>query len=153
VFDALADARSRSQHPIAAKMRCGGTSGAVPSPEQLAFAIGTLRALGIPFKATAGLHHAVRHDGAGGSPVHGFLNVIGVAVLDYELDFDERTRLQALAETDATAFRLDDEAFAWREASVDGNQVAAARASFVHAFGSCSIAEPVEDLTALGALT
>ena len=155
VLDAIADARARSAHPIAAKIRCGGlTAQSVPSGEQLAFAIGTLRALGIPWKATAGLHHPVRaHVPAAGFTMHGFLNVIGAAILDAALDLDARTRERILAEDGERAFRLDDDGFAWRDLRADGVQVASARRSAVHAFGSCSFEEPVADLEALGILT
>jgi hypothetical protein len=153
-LDALADARARSTHPIRAKVRCGGTSAAaVPNPERLAFAFGTLRALGVPFKATAGLHHPVRRrEPAGSLATHGFLNVIGVAVLDYELDLDERTRQQMLGDEDPASFRLEDDAFGWKDLRVDGARVAAARREFVHSFGSCSLDEPVSDLFGLGIL-
>ncbi|MBV9646273.1 MAG: hypothetical protein JO043_02290 [Candidatus Eremiobacteraeota bacterium] len=151
-FDAFADAAARSAHPVAAKIRCGGTA-SVPRPEQLAFAIGTLRALEVPFKATAGLHHPIRRkDPQSGTETHGFLNVLGVAVLDYELDLDERTRQQVLLEENPAAFGLDDDAFRWNGLSVDAAQVAAARRDFVHAFGSCSFTEPIADLQALEVL-
>jgi len=154
VVGALADARGRSRHDVAAKIRCGGVvAEAVPSPEQLAYAIGAFRGRGVPFKATAGLHHPVRHfDEVAGYTVHGFLNVIGAAVLDWALDLDERTRREIIAETDARQFALDEHEFRWRDLRVDGPAVAAARAAFVHSYGSCSLTEPVDDLVALGIL-
>lgn len=153
-IDALADARTRSPHDIAAKIRCGGpVASLVPTPEQLAFAIGTLRALDVPFKATAGLHHPLRHDdAAAGFTVHGFLNVIGAAVLDWALDLDDRTRRGILEERDAGRFTFDDAAFAWDGHVASPVQVAAARERFVRSYGSCSFSEPVEDLIALGIL-
>ena len=153
-IDALADVRARSPHDIAGKLRCGGpTASLVPSPEQLAFAIGTLRAREVPFKATAGLHHPVRHDDpVAGYAVHGFLNVIGAAVLDWNLDLDDRARRNILDERDATRFTLDDAVFAWNDLAVGPAQVAAAREQFVRSYGSCSFSEPVEDLIGLGVL-
>jgi hypothetical protein len=118
-----------------AKLRCGP---AVPPADALAQAIRACRAHEVPFKATAGLHHAVAQDGQ-----HGFLNLLAAAVFG-----DEEA---ALAEADEAAFRLDGESFRWRdrEASVDG--VEEGRRLFV-AFGSCSFSEPVDDLRALGLL-
>jgi hypothetical protein len=110
-----------------AKIRCGGER--VPSIDELADFIRGCKGRGLPFKATAGLHYAVRQDGA-----HGFLNVLAAAVFDEE----------ALAEEDAEAFRVTDDAFHWRDRSAPPD-----RGLFV-SFGSCSFFEPVDELKALG---
>jgi hypothetical protein len=153
-IDALADARARSPHDVAGKIRCGGVpQPQIPGPEQLAFAIGTLRARELPFKATAGLHHPLRHDDmATSEPVHGFFNVVGAAVLDWALDLDDRTRTAILADRDAGHFSLDDDAFCWRDLRVSGGAIVDAREAFARSFGSCSFSEPVDDLIALGIL-
>ena len=153
-IDALADARARSPHDVAAKIRCGGIpQPLIPTPEQLAFALGTLRAREVPFKATAGLHHPIRHDdGAPPAPVHGFFNVMGAAVLDWVLDLDDRTRARILGDRDASHFGLDDAAFAWCDLRAGGDEIAGARAAFARSFGSCSFTEPVDDLVGLGVL-
>ena len=57
----------------------------------------------------------------------------------------------ALAEDDAEAFRVDGEAFRWRDRSALIEDVERGRELFV-AFGSCSFSEPVDDLVALGLL-
>ncbi len=60
-----------------AKVRCGGPSPDMfPSPVELAHFICGCRDRGLAFKATAGLHHPIR-DGI----AHGFLNLLGAAVL------------------------------------------------------------------------
>jgi hypothetical protein len=120
-----------------AKLRCGP---AVPELADLAGAIRTCRAHGIPFKATAGLHHAVRQDGQ-----HGFLNLLAAALLEG----DEEA---ALSEEDADAFHLEADAFRWRDRKASVPDVERGRELFV-AFGSCSFSEPVDDLRALGFLT
>ena len=51
------------------KLRCGGAS--IPSAEQVALVIASCREAGVPFKATAGLHHPVRRGAE-----HGFLNLL-----------------------------------------------------------------------------
>jgi hypothetical protein len=104
------------------KLRCGGES--VPSIEQVALVIACCREAGVPFKATAGLHHAVRR-----GEEHGFLNLLAAATAP-------RERLAAvLAEEDAGALDLD----------------GAGRAVFT-SFGSCDWRTPVEDLRELGLL-
>jgi hypothetical protein len=105
------------------KLRCGGET--VPSIDQVAFVIACCREARVRFKATAGLHHALRHDGE-----HGFLNLLAAVTAAPD-------RLEdVLAEEDAAALELD----------------ARARDLFV-SFGSCSWREPVDDLVELGLLS
>ncbi len=134
------------------KVRCGGLdASATPSTGQLAQFIARARDLGVPFKATAGLHHPVRHHNVqAGFPMHGFLNVIGAAILARTHAFD-RAKLEAiLADENATDFRLSVRAFEWRGAIVKAEEIAGARATTIHSFGSCSFDEPLADLLALG---
>ena len=63
----------------------------MPSVDELAEFIQGCRERKLPFKATAGLHHAVRQGGA-----HGFVNLLAAAILDE----------YALEEEDADAFQL-----------------------------------------------
>ena len=120
-----------------AKARCGGS--VVPSVEQLAAFVRRCRELSLPFKATAGLHHPVR-----GEREHGFLNLLAAAAFG-----DEE---KALAERDASAFRLDGESFAWRDREARAVDVARVRRELLASIGSCSVAEPVGELRALGIL-
>ena len=116
-----------------AKVRCGPEP---PPVEELAGFIRSCRDDGIPFKATAGLHHAIRTDGQ-----FGFLNLLAAAV------FGDEER--ALVEDDAQAFELG-ETFRWRDCEAGEEQVAAARGALFVSIGSCSFFEPVEELEALG---
>jgi hypothetical protein len=105
------------------KLRCGGAF--TPSVEQVALVIACCREAGVPFKATAGLHHAVRR-----GDEHGFLNVLAAATAP-------AGRIEAvLAEEDVGALALEE----------------AGRALFT-SFGSCSWEEPVNDLISLGLLS
>lgn len=120
-----------------AKVRCGGAS--VPSVAELAAFVRRCRELGVPFKATAGLHHPVAAPGR-----HGFLNLLAAAT------FGDEER--ALADEDPTAFALGDGRFAWRGREAGAAEIARVRRDVFVSFGSCSVAEPVEDLEALGLL-
>ena len=122
---------------LRAKIRCGGAT--VPTVEELAAFVGECKRLGLPFKATAGLHHAVRTGAA-----HGFLNVLAAAVFDDEA--------AALAEDDAAAFTLAPEGFGWRDRHASAAEISAARRNLFTSIGSCSFTEPVDELRALGAL-
>ncbi len=122
---------------LRAKVRCGGA--ALPTVGELAAFIRCCRDAAVPFKATAGLHHAVR-----GKDGHGFLNLLAAVVFGDEED--------ALAETDPRAFRLGPDAFAWRTHSAGAADLAAACRSTFVSIGSCSFSEPVDELRSLGVL-
>ena len=121
------------------KVRCGGEQ--VPSEEELAAFIRECARLRLPFKATAGLHHAIRSD-----EMHGFINVLMASVLAWHgVD-----RIEAvLAERDPEAFCLNGEG-RWRDQRVTVTEIRAARRQFIHSIGSCSFVEPVQDLEELG---
>jgi hypothetical protein len=111
-----------------AKLRCGGAR--VPSVEEVAAYFVAARDLGLPFKATAGLHHPVRSERE-----HGFLNFL-TAADRAAAGADEDELREVLAGTDPASL---------------GTGSAAGRRLFV-SIGSCSFAEPVEDLQGLGIL-
>ncbi|HET8968050.1 MAG TPA: hypothetical protein VFN06_01320, partial [Gaiellaceae bacterium] len=98
------------------------------------------RERGVVFKATAGLHHAVRSNGE-----HGFLNLLAAVVFAGEEE-------AALAEVESSAFALDTESFAWRDRSASADRLARVRREELHSIGSCSFFEPVDELVALGML-
>ena len=131
-LDAVAEAGLRS------KVRCGGA--VVPSGAELSSFIRNCRARGLVFKATAGLHHAVRSNGE-----HGFLNLLAAVVFEGHEE-------AALEETDASAFALDADSFTWSGHSADAAELARVRGELFHSIGSCSFFEPVEALHALGML-
>ena len=142
-----------------AKLRTGGVvPEAIPDPEDVARFIAACAAADVAWKATAGLHHPLRAERAltyePASPratMHGFLNVFGAAVFARagatlaELD-------AVLREPLASAFRLDDEGLSWRQRHASTREITAARRDFASSFGSCSFAEPVADLQALGVI-
>jgi len=124
---------------LRAKVRCGGAT--VPTAAALAGFVRACRERRLVFKATAGLHHAVRSDGE-----HGFLNLLAAVVFAGEEE-------AAFAEVDSSAFALDAEAFAWRDRSACADELARVRRDELHSIGSCSFFEPVDELLALGMLS
>ncbi|MBV8343509.1 MAG: hypothetical protein JO190_00775 [Candidatus Eremiobacteraeota bacterium] len=136
-----------------AKLRCGGvTSDAFPTVDEVTDFIAAANRAGVRFKATAGLHHPVRHlDGATGISMHGFLNLLAASALAPRVDTETLRRI--VAEEDARAFRFDDASFAWRDERVTADELARMRRVAFVAYGSCSFSEPVADLSALGLLS
>ena len=150
----LLDAIKR--HGARAKVRTGGTTPAgIPGARQLARFIAACAAIELPFKATAGLHHALRDEQRltydADSPLattFGFLNVF-LAAAFARAGMDEASLVILLEERDAEAFTFDDDAITWRDERLSREQVADARHSLAHGFGSCSFREPVDELRQL----
>jgi hypothetical protein len=120
---------------IRAKVRCGGAT--TPRIPDLAEFVAACRRLGVPFKATAGLHRPLRS-----GDEHGFLNLLAAAVFG-----DEE---EALAEEDAEAFELTAQAFGWRDRRAGADEIAEVRRELFVSFGSCSAQEPIDGLQELG---
>ncbi len=137
-----------------AKIRTGGlTKDAHPTPAEVARFLAACAAADVPFKATAGLHHPLRHDAADvGCKQHGFLNVFVGASFLYHEKIDEAACAELLAEESPAAIRIADDGVAWRDRRLTTGELRAARESFAHAFGSCSLEEPLADLKAISLL-
>jgi hypothetical protein len=135
------------------KLRTGGvTADAFPSSEQIARALVTAATHQIPIKFTAGLHHPIRQfRDEVKTHMHGFLNVLGAAVLAAEHQWDADQAVMMLEDEDPRSFSFSDEFFAWREWKVETERLQYRR-KFVRSFGSCSFDEPRDDLRALGFL-
>ena len=116
------------------KLRCGGAR--VPSIEEVAEFIRTCRDRGTRFKATAGLHHALPTAGE-----HGFLNLLAACVFGDEAEMLATRKISL----DADAFRANGRV-------ADADACASVRRSLFASIGSCSFAEPVGELKALGVL-
>ena len=117
---------------LRAKVRCSGV------PARLDWFLLECRARDIVYKATAGLHHAVRTEAE-----HGFLNLLAAAVFCDEDALDER---------EPEAFELRAEGFRWRGRTARPDELLHARRTRLHSIGSCSFFEPVEELEKLGIL-
>lgn len=142
--------------PDGVKLRCGGLEpAAFPSCKDLAKAIVSCCKAKVPFKATAGLHHPIRHENTSfGAPAHGFINLLlaGVVASDQSNDFDEELIRELLEDRDVGHFVFTDEAAMWRGTEnllrIPVAVVRKGRQNAVLSFGSCSFEEPVEDLVA-----
>jgi hypothetical protein len=137
-------------------MRTGGVAPeAFPPAEEIIGFMSACRREGVPFKATAGLHHPVRgsyalsyEPDAPAGKMYGFLNLFMAATLLYAGEPDD-TGLAVLQEEDPLAFAFTDDAIVWRDKRVSSDQIRAARADFAISFGSCSFREPVDEIESL----
>ena len=155
VVDHIADTRTDWRRNGGAKIRCGGLGPtAFPSPEQVACFIIACTRRGLPFKATAGLHHPVRHwDEDLDVMRHGFLNLLLATAVAAEADDVPFHEVAAVvAERDASAFSVGAGSIAYRDHRFPIRSVAAVRTSGFTAYGSCDFQEPVSDLVSMGAV-
>ncbi len=152
---ALADHNNAQDLParstVGLKIRCGGsTPEAFPPDEHVVQVIAACRDAGARFKATAGLHHPIRHySETYESIMHGFLNVFGAAVLAFEHDLDEGGILAVIQEDDSEAFQFTNDHFIWRDVPASVDTIQHVRDELALSFGSCSFDEPRDDLKEL----
>ena len=132
------------------KLRTGGvTANAFPTSAQIAGALVTPATHQLPIKFTAGLHHPIRQfRDEVKTKMHGFLNVLGAAVLAAEHQWDAHQAAIVLEDEHSDSFSFTDDFLAWREWKIDVERLRYRR-KFVTSFGSCSFDEPREDLRAL----
>ena len=144
LLDAIHAVRGR------AKVRSGGTTkGAAPSSADLARFLELARSRAA-FKATAGLHHAVRslrpltyEAGCDSDVMHGFLNLFLASCLALQGAGTDALR-RMLEDQDAARFRDD---AAW--SGVGAADARRSRSEFFLSFGSCSFEEPIAELKEL----
>ena len=142
-----------------AKIRMGGvTPGAFPSAMEIARFIVCCAESGVAFKATAGLHHAVRGDyrltydaDASCAPMFGFLNLFVASALA-AAGVAESAIVPLLEERRGAAFAFDVDGMRWRDHVVPIDRIVHARLGLAVAFGSCSFEEPRDDLRELALL-
>jgi hypothetical protein len=139
-----------------AKIRTGGETGdKFPSPDSVIEFIRLCAAASVPFKATAGLHHPLRsvqrltHQPESPSVImHGFLNVF-LAAAFLRAGMESEVAVQLLEEQSPLAFQFELDGVGWRQHRLSRHEIAATRRGFAVSFGSCSFAEPIDDLRAL----
>jgi len=137
-LDTIASARE-SGVDIAAKFRTGGLAAELfPTPVELAAVICACAERRLPFKLTAGLHHAIRHtDAETGFTHHGFLNVLAASCL--AMRGAEVADVSAMLATTQPLTLIE----TVRPFLTDPRDLWLG-------FGTCSIVEPVADMQQLG---
>jgi hypothetical protein len=146
-----------AEEKACAKIRMGGvTAEAIPQAVAVAGFLEACARHGLPLKATAGLHHAIRAEHpltydpqSARAVMHGFVNFfIAAAVV---CDGGSVVEAEAMLVDDSpTNFRADDEGLWWCERNFSAEQIRAMREKFAVSFGSCSFAEPLEDMRMMG---
>jgi hypothetical protein len=128
----------------AAKYRTGGViPEAFPSERELAAFLVAVAARDLPFKLTAGLHHAVRSTTADGLEQHGLLNVlVAIRVAQTGGSVDGVAVPLALRGADHLVGFVQH----W-----DDDTCIDVRRAF-RSFGCCGVTDPLGDLAALGVL-
>jgi hypothetical protein len=137
-LDTIAEQRATGAQ-IAPKFRTGGLAAELfPTPVELAAVINACRDRDLPFKLTAGLHHAMRHtDPETGFTHHGFLNVLVATAVAVE-GAEVADVAEALAAThpmpliEPVRTRKNSPRPLWA------------------GFGSCSVMQPLTDLIRFG---
>jgi hypothetical protein len=135
------------------KLRTGGvTADAFPTSTQIARALVTAATHQLAIKFTAGLHHPIRQfRDEVNTKMHGFLNVMGAAVLAAEHQWEIDEAVTMLEDEDPRSFSFSDDLLMWRDWKIDTERLQYRR-KFVRSFGSCSFDEPRDDLRALNLL-
>lgn len=146
-----------------AKIRTGGvTPEAIPPAPTIAEFLQACVACGVPFKATAGLHHLVRGEypltyepASARATMFGFLNVFVAAALA-QTNAPLAVLIAVLEEREVRAFESRDGGaqLCWRDRCLTSAALQRMRDASLHSFGSCSFQEPIAELAAarLGAV-
>lgn len=130
------------------KLRTGGvTEDAFPSIGQVSYAVYINNKNKVPFKATAGLHHPVRHfNSTVKTKMHGFLNIFGAGILAHINSLSPAEITEIISEENPDSFRFTENGFKFRSLNAGTEEIEKARNEFAVSYGSCSFDEPREDL-------
>ena len=137
-----------------AKVRTGGTAPeAHPGTLELARFLSACAGAGVPFKATAGLHHPFRHFAESvGCDQFGFVNVFFGSALLYHRAIEQEELEMLLSDTNGRHFEFAPTNVSWKGRSLALGQLREARERFASSFGSCSFDEPMDDLRTMNLL-
>ena len=146
------DLRVVARHQLRAKVRTGGLApDAFPAPASLVAFIESARDVGVPFKATAGLHHAMRgayplsdEIGAQSATMHGFVNLM-LATATVGERLPTTTAAALLTRTDHSALVFDDERVRWGDVELSIDAIGRMREAQCVSFGACSFREPADE--------
>jgi hypothetical protein len=174
VFFELAPEKADELLPIVsrvggcAKLRTGGVvPEAFPALEAIPEFLARCAELGLPFKATAGLHHPLRCTRpliyAADSPraaMHGFLNLFTAAAIAWSArstgGAQRATLATCLADTERANWHFGEDSLTWsgerQPVRIELDTLRAMRSNFALNFGSCSFEEPIQEMRELGLL-
>ncbi len=143
-----------------AKLRTGGVvEDAFPAVEQIAGFIARCAELGVPFKATAGLHHPLRcirpltyAPDSREATMHGFLNLFTAAAVAWSAVCSGEAVSRALLATclgdgDRADWHFDEDGVTWSGGEepirIGVETLRSMRSRLALSFGSCSFEEPL----------
>ncbi len=134
------------------KIRCGGMDVAdYPSSSEIAVFLATVIGASCSFKATAGLHHPIRHFNTSANAVmHGFLNVFFAAILYSKFRINHEELLRILNDENQAHFEFVNGELKYMSWTASESEIEHVRSESALSIGSCSILEPVQDLVDLG---
>lgn len=142
--------------PARPKIRMGGVEpGAFPGVDEVVQFLAAVVDRGLPFKATAGLHHPVRGefrltydpDSPSGA-MYGYLNLLLATALLQAGGTPAEAR-SLLLTSDPAAFAIDDLGATWGGRQFSLAALGRVRTGGMRAFGSCSFREPLSELLPL----
>ncbi len=148
---------SLAEHACFPKLRAGGvTADRFPSPAVAARFLVRALGAGMPMKATAGLHHAIRGTqpltyapSSATTVMHGFANMVFAAALLVAGRIDLELAEALLDDDRPEAFKFGGRAGSWLNAVVTYGEVAEGRRQLLRSVGSCSFEEPVAEARTL----
>jgi hypothetical protein len=138
------------------KVRTGGiTAAAFPQPSDLVTFIEAAVKLRLPFKATAGLHHAARGSypltydaNPAQAPMYGYLNVF-LATAALVAGLPRTAALDILQQTNTSTLDISHGIVRWGGVELPAASVREMRTAQLLSFGSCSFREPTGEYLAL----
>jgi hypothetical protein len=143
-------------HRGSAKVRTGGVAqDAFPSSRAIVRFVAVCNELAIPFKATAGLHHALcgsypltYEAGSAFAKMYGFINLFLTSAF-IRAGVTEDDACELLEESSAKAFSVHDAGVTWRSHELTRDDLCTTRDRLFLSFGSCAFGEPVDEARAL----
>jgi len=138
---------------LRAKIRTGGVvADAFPSPSSIVAFIAAAVSARVSFKATAGLHHAVRgayrltyEDHAPAALMYGYLNIL-LATAALESGAPAAVAERLLVRDDIASLTFDHDAIRWGGTEFSNTLLTRTRRQWMAGFGSCSFSEPAGEL-------
>lgn len=139
-----------------AKVRTGGVvAEAIPASSTVTAFLAACAQHGVRFKATAGLHHAIRGEQqltyeprSATASMHGFVNFFVAAAAAYD-GADEAEVEEILNDGEHGNFRATNDGLQWRQRRFSSEAIREMRDRFAISFGSCSFEEPIDEMRAM----